>query len=180
MVDPGQSWEVHIPDSVVLPEGGRFHLAIREYQNTYFDTIIDLGAQRDYLHWPPNEGAVVCYSISREDSSGHPSPFSADVLIWVSAARELSAVLPAEATLSSSPNPFNNEVLFTLELPRAGNVKLDIYDLLGRHVAELLNAPRASGTHTVMWSPRELASGVYVARLAVGGGSRTIKVAYIR
>ena len=55
-------------------------------------------------------------------------------------------------------------------LPGAGGVQLDIYDVQGRLVRELLHGPQAAGEHALTWNGRadsgvRLASGVYFVRL---------------
>jgi hypothetical protein len=72
------------------------------------------------------------------------------------------------------PNPFNPRTEIRFELPRAARVTLQVYDLRGRLVRTLVNGPREAGPQTVTWSGRdargaEVASGVYVYRLATGG-----------
>jgi hypothetical protein len=71
------------------------------------------------------------------------------------------------------PNPFNPATTIVFSLPEAATVQLDVYDVAGRLVRTLLNAPRAAGTHEVLWTGRDdhdraAASGVYVAVLRVG------------
>ena len=48
---------------------------------------------------------------------------------------------------SAAPNPFNPETRITLTVPLAGQVTADVFDVLGRHVATLVEwtaSPRAS------------------------------------
>jgi hypothetical protein len=67
------------------------------------------------------------------------------------------------------PNPFNPSTQFNFELPVDGNVFLAIYDVLGQQVAELVNANKESGYHTITWNAESQASGVYMARFIVTG-----------
>jgi hypothetical protein len=82
--------------------------------------------------------------------------------------------------IDASPNPFNSEVIFTLQVTQPGHVTLDIYDLMGRHVTSLLSESRSPGVSQVAWSPRELASGIYIARFSSAAKVHALKVAYIR
>ncbi|MBN8544665.1 MAG: T9SS type A sorting domain-containing protein [Ignavibacteria bacterium] len=76
---------------------------------------------------------------------------------------------PADFELSQNyPNPFNPSTKIRFALPEAGNVKLSVYDVLGRQVAELVNEFRAAGTYEVDWQADNLSSGVYVYRLESG------------
>lgn len=76
----------------------------------------------------------------------------------------------ASARLSSSPNPFNAGTTIAYDVPAAGAVRLQIFDLRGRLVRTLIQATAPAGRHEVRWDGRDsagcdLASGVYVLRL---------------
>ncbi|RMF58899.1 MAG: T9SS C-terminal target domain-containing protein, partial [Bacteroidetes bacterium] len=66
------------------------------------------------------------------------------------------------------PNPFNPQTTIRYELARSGRVALEVFDLLGRRVATLVNGEQPAGTFTVTFDARDLASGVYVYRLTAG------------
>jgi hypothetical protein len=85
------------------------------------------------------------------------------------AAPELAAVDGARL-LGASPNPFNPATELRFTLPRAGHVRLDIFDSRGRHVRRLVDGHLGAGEHRPRWQGRDetgrnLASGVYHARL---------------
>ncbi len=65
------------------------------------------------------------------------------------------------------PNPFNPTTEIRFSLKNAGHVSLKVYDMLGNQVADLINAQRAAGTHTVSFDGKNLASGTYVYQLVV-------------
>jgi hypothetical protein len=64
------------------------------------------------------------------------------------------------------PNPFNPTTRIAFELARSGNVRLEIYDLQGRLVSELVNGTLDAGHHFVEFDGSSLATGVYLYRLA--------------
>jgi len=83
--------------------------------------------------------------------------------------------------LPNYPNPFNPETRIRYVLPQGGRVMLRVFDLRGREVATLVNRRQAAGDYSVTFSRRNLASGVYFARLVVDGVLReTQKMAVIR
>lgn len=87
--------------------------------------------------------------------------------------------------LAPTPNPFNPRVTLAYELPRAGSVRLRIYDLAGRLVRTLEDGPRDQGRHDVIWNGTgsdgaAVASGVYVARLEADGRVLTRKLSLLR
>jgi len=59
------------------------------------------------------------------------------------------------------PNPFNSETTIKFALPESGNVRLVIYDVLGRSVATLINGELKAGYHAVNFNASDLNSGAY-------------------
>tara|TARA_B100001750_G_C15428817_1_gene557027 strand:- start:547 stop:1263 length:717 start_codon:yes stop_codon:yes gene_type:complete len=78
------------------------------------------------------------------------------------------------------PNPFNAETKVEFTLNRNSDVKLYLYDMIGRRVRTLLDGEMTAGTHTINWSAldsqgRLLPSGVYLIKLSVQDQFRVIK-----
>ena len=94
---------------------------------------------------------------------------------------EEKSLLPVAFDLRQNyPNPFNAETKVEFTLNRNSDVKLYLYDMIGRPVATLLDGEMAAGTHTVNWSAldnkgRLLPSGVYLIKLSVQDQFRVIK-----
>jgi choice-of-anchor B domain-containing protein len=71
----------------------------------------------------------------------------------------------------NAPNPFNPSTRIPFELTRGGRVTLDVYDVQGRRVRQVLNRVLPAGTHDAEWDGRDdtgrsVASGVYFYRMA--------------
>ena len=72
-------------------------------------------------------------------------------------------IFPIQFSLSSNyPNPFNNSTTFQFTIPSSGNVRIEVYNLLGRVVATPLNEMRGPGLNTAYFSGNALASGMYI------------------
>ena len=75
--------------------------------------------------------------------------------------------MPEGIALSQNcPNPFNAKTVIAYQLSEPGNVRLGVYDLLGREVVVLVDAKRDPGYFSAVWDGRdangkEAASGVY-------------------
>jgi hypothetical protein len=77
--------------------------------------------------------------------------------------------LPHEFLLSQNyPNPFNPSTTIKFELPKASQVSLTVYDILGRAVSVLVNESKGAGAYEVKFDGSNLASGVYIYRLQAG------------
>jgi len=84
---------------------------------------------------------------------------------------EAPATLPTEFSLAQNyPNPFNPETNIPFALPVRANVKLAVFDLLGREVATLANGTFEAGSHTATFNGTSLSSGVYFYRLEAQAG----------
>ena len=86
-----------------------------------------------------------------------------------------ATAVPTDFALGQNyPNPFNPSTLIPYQLPTAGHVRLEVFNLLGQRVATLVDAERSAGTHTAQWdatdaSGRAVGAGVYIYRLSSGG-----------
>jgi hypothetical protein len=80
------------------------------------------------------------------------------------------AQIPTDFILFQNyPNPFNPTTSISYQLLFSGNIKLKVYDVLGREVATLVNAFQKSGIYKVTFNGNLFASGVYLYRLTVDG-----------
>lgn len=79
--------------------------------------------------------------------------------------------IPMVYSLSQNyPNPFNPNTQINFSLKTAGMVELKVYDILGREVVTLVNDQMAAGEHIVDFDASDLASGIYIYRIATGNG----------
>jgi uncharacterized lipoprotein YddW (UPF0748 family) len=90
-------------------------------------------------------------------------------------------ILPAQFALQQNyPNPFNPVTRISFDLPVAGEVRLAVYDLLGREVAVLVEGLRQAGRHHITLDAREWSTGTYLYRLSQGGQLVTRKMLLIK
>lgn len=70
------------------------------------------------------------------------------------------------ALFQNYPNPFNPTATIRYDIPRNVNVKVSVYDMLGREVAVLVDESQHSGYYYVTFDARNLPSGVYYCRIS--------------
>ena len=78
------------------------------------------------------------------------------------------------------PNPFNPTTQIQFGLPENSHVKLEVFNVSGQSVAELVNEPKSAGFYTVTFDTNNLASGIYVYRLDMAGKILTKKMLLIK
>jgi hypothetical protein len=82
------------------------------------------------------------------------------------AVSNISNTLPKQYSLSQNfPNPFNPTTQIRFSIPEASNVKLTIYDAVGREVGVLVNNYLTAGTYNYSWNAGSFASGIYFYRI---------------
>jgi hypothetical protein len=75
-------------------------------------------------------------------------------------------VIPKEYALSVYPNPFNPTTTLEIALPKAGMVHVNVYDIIGRLVTEVVSGELEAGFHKVSFDATSLPSGLYFARIS--------------
>jgi 3',5'-cyclic AMP phosphodiesterase CpdA len=78
------------------------------------------------------------------------------------------------------PNPFNPSTAIRYDLPKAGFVKLTVFDALGREVESLVNEKQSAGTYEVTFSGMNYPSGVYFYRLQSGDYTDTKRLLLLK
>jgi len=74
------------------------------------------------------------------------------------------------------PNPFNPITKIQFNLPKASNVKLTVFDAVGKEVSVLLGENMEAGVHSAIWDGMNFSSGVYYYRLETGDFTETRKM----
>ncbi len=122
-------------------------------------------------------GEVHQYALRQTDLNGTVHELGTLTLVIT------TAVAPREYSLSQNyPNPFNPTTVIAYSLKEAGEVKLELFDVLGRKVGTLVNARQDAGTYqvSVAASRYGLASGLYFYRLQSGGFVATKKMLLVK
>ncbi len=100
--------------------------------------------------------------------------------------KNITTTIPQEFKLYQNyPNPFNPVTKIKFDIPanskwQTANVKMVIYDIIGKEVATLVNEALKPGTYEVDWDGSKYASGVYFYNLIAGDFSETMRMVLVK
>jgi subtilisin family serine protease len=154
------------------PEG-----AIVQYEWNFGDGTIS--NEKDPYH---NYSIVGDYSVTLKvtDNSGSEAEYSENVSVTVLTSSEDLSNPNVYSLAQNYPNPFNPSTLIQYSIAEPGNVTLEVYNMLGQKVAQLVNGTQNAGAHTVQFDASALSSGVYIYQLKAGNYLETRKMMLIK
>jgi len=95
--------------------------------------------------------------------------------------KSLSGIAPDSYSLSQNyPNPFNPKSNIKFQIAKSGEVKLVIFDVLGREVTTLVNEQLQPGTYEAEWDAVNYPSGVYFYILTTSDYSEKRKMVLVK
>lgn len=90
-------------------------------------------------------------------------------------------VVASSFSLSDAyPNPFNPVTTMELVMPVAGNMQVEVYNLLGQSVATLASGYMNANTYTLTWDASNVSSGVYFVKAQAAGFTKIQKLMLIK
>ncbi|MBD3233070.1 MAG: T9SS type A sorting domain-containing protein [candidate division Zixibacteria bacterium] len=108
--------------------------------STFFEfTVMDSGAQTAVEDWSQSD--------------------------WFEGNSEIPEVVTLQA---NHPNPFNAQTSIGFSIPEPGNVRLNVYNIMGQKLATLQDGKMNAGEHSITWDADKHSSGIYFYRLEVG------------
>jgi surface protein len=122
---------------------------------------------------------VDVYAMNTENISGSGSfVVEAKVAVSIEEPGQIPAVI---SLMQNYPNPFNPSTVISFELSEPTEVRLEIFDMIGRKIATLINnEARRPGRYTVQFDASNLTSGTYMYRLSAGQFVKTRKMMLIK
>ena len=95
--------------------------------------------------------------------------------------KKLWGEIPQYFSLSQNyPNPFNPSTKIKFDVPKTSEVKLIIYDILGKEISTLVNEKLSAGSYEVNWDGRDYPSGVYYCSLKTRDFIETKKMILVK
>jgi len=160
--------EPDIEDYNVYRKGGYPFIDWAVIGTTTSNTYEDLELTTTYRH-----GEDYFYKTTAVDVNDNESDYSNTVeaearLEKQNIKEELESKPKIYALDSNYPNPFNPTTNISYQLPKASNVTLTVYDMLGKEVAELVNENKSVGIYNVNFNASNLPSGIYFYKIQAG------------
>jgi hypothetical protein len=94
---------------------------------------------------------------------------------------EKTDMMPKTYSLEQNyPNPFNPTTVINFSIPKEGNVKLAIYDALGREVEMLVDKKMDAGNYNADWNAANYAAGIYFYTIQVNNFVSTKKMVLLK
>ena len=119
------------------------------------------------------------FVVTASDTTGNESVFSEIVSTGELSFNGLE--IPKEFTLYPAfPNPFNPITNIQYGLPKSSYVKMEIYDIMGRSVVELVNSFQPAGTYEIIWNAENYNSGIYLIRCTSESKVLTQKILLVK
>ena len=162
---------------------GRLELAHARVGSTVFgrrtaEALAALEAARalDAERGTPNEELAFYDDFAEKLRTFGDGAATADVHSTSLASPETATKASAETSVPAAygleaayPNPFNPQAAIRFALPEAADVRLVVYDVMGREVARLAEGAFDAGRHEATFDGSRLASGLYLYRLTAAG-----------
>jgi hypothetical protein len=143
---------------------------------TYDDTLATGEANDGDYAWTVDTEAAPAARIKviAHDGAGNAGADASDGNFEV---HEGAAGIPSHLVITgTTPNPFSRHAMIKFGLPRPGTVEIDLYDVSGHFVANLVRASYQAGYHTLDWDTHDaVGAGLYILRLRVGSDTATYK-----
>ncbi|MBE2217826.1 MAG: T9SS type A sorting domain-containing protein [Ignavibacteria bacterium] len=125
-------------------------------------------------------GAIVVWEDFRSGSSFDIYEVGFNTTGIIAVENEVSQI-PYEYNLFQNyPNPFNPSTTISFQIPETGNVKISIFDILGRLTDIPLNEVKKAGNYNVVWNALNLPSGVYIYKIEAGSFTDVRKMILIK
>ena len=114
----------------------------------------------------PGHALMFVYHTYDNDQLGQRTEYPEFQPINVSLANLTGPNVPKSFALKQNyPNPFNPSTEISFDLPKASQVNVAIFNVLGQQVETLVNEQLDAGSHIVTWDASQYSSGVYFYRI---------------
>ncbi len=167
-VDGRNGWAVGYRGRVYRTRDGGLHWNAQKVPSSIRTSFFAIDFVDTNNGWLCGDGGTILKTTNGGGTTGVKEPIT-------------TAAMPERITLEQNyPNPFNGTTVIDLELADKDAISLDVFDVVGRHVLNLLYGNVDAGRKKVSFDGTKLSSGVYFYKLRTSVGSITRKMILIR
>ncbi len=136
--------------------------------------------------WEYNPNNSTWTQLDNENPPFHATLYIRAEITTLTGTEEINTSVPKYFSLMQNyPNPFNPSTIIEYNLPKAENVKVIVYDILGREVASLVDAYQNAGEYKIQWNGRNdfgstVASGIYLYSFEAGSFKSVKKMIFLK
>ncbi len=147
--------------------------------NTFYHAVVTISSSQ--YNFPTNAKLRFMCDASADNDDVYIDAIEWRGMSGTSAVAKANPLIPEIFSLSQNyPNPFNPTTNISFTLPRASNVTLEVFNLLGQKVAVLADGMYEAGEHIVTWDASRNASGVYFYRMQAEGFVESKKMLLVK
>ncbi|WP_421775153.1 DUF5074 domain-containing protein [Gracilimonas sp.] len=163
--------------SDTLVKGSFYALGYEEVSDNFY-----LADAKDYS----SDGDVIVYNKSSAEADTFKAGIIPGSFLFVyedmlnTSSEELGGEVAGFELDQNYPNPFNPTTQIQYSISQPGNVKLEVFNITGQKVAELVNETQTAGSKTVQFDAGALSSGIYIYRIITPSGSLSRKMTLIK
>ncbi len=99
---------------------------------------------------------------------------------WIVSARDNKQVKNVYSLSQNYPNPFNPTTTIKYSIAKTGKVSINIYNLLGQEVAQLVNKVQPAGNYSVNFDATKLSTGIYFYQIKSGSFKKVKKMLLVK
>ncbi len=147
----------------------------RSFPSAQWSVLYNNFENNGSMPWTASGASQHCrFRVSYAGTPSFADTSDGDFSIGSSSVLDHLSGIPTEyAMYPAAPNPFNPETKFQIGLPKNDDVTVDVFNVMGRHIATIQSGQLAAGFHTLRWNGKNAAghdvpSGVYLVRVISG------------
>ncbi len=144
--------------------------------------LASAGANWVFTHWNDDKTDTI---PSKTVFINNSKTFRANFRLLADVLRE-KGITPASFSLGQNfPNPFNPVTEIHYQLPQPEHVRIDLFDVRGRHVRTLVDESLPAGAYRVIWDALDdggarVPSGIYFYRMTAGSFSEVKRLVLLK
>ena len=136
-------------------------------------------SEQNPIHTYDTDGTYEVSLTITTDTGAESEPYIAE--IQIGSLDVLDTNNPSDfGIVKNYPNPFNPNTTIDYHLNEPGNIVINVYDINGKLVDELVNEYKSAGQYSINWTPSSISSGIYYINLIQGLKTDQIQTMYIK